>query len=230
MELYHYLCQMNTPSIIVRLLLSIVCGGVIGIERGRHRQAAGFRTYILVCMGSALAMITNFLCIEQYAPGQDPTRIGAQVISGIGFLGVGTIIITGNKQIKGLTTAAGLWASACMGLTIGAGYFGPAIIAFILIFLVMTVLNYVDKQAYQSSKIMDLYIEFRDIKFVTNFLSVIRSGGMKSSNLELTKSKVPGESTVSILITINLNKRAEHERMISEFSEIDGINFIEEMQ
>lgn len=230
MELYNYLCQMNTASIIVRLLLAVICGGVIGIERGRRRQAAGFRTYILVCMGSTLVMITNFLIVNQYAPGQDPTRIAAQVVSGIGFLGVGTIIVTGNKQIKGLTTAAGLWASACMGLTIGAGYFVPAIIAFILIFIVMSVLNSIDRYAYQNSKVMDLYIEFQDLKDVSVFLSQTREADIKTSNIQLTKSKVPGVETVSVLITLLLPKRTEHSHILNQLSSIDGVNFIEEMQ
>lgn len=229
MKLIEYLTELNTWSIIVRLLLAVICGGIIGIERGRRRQAAGFRTHILVCMGSALVMITNIFIVMEYSPGQDPTRIAAQVVSGIGFLGVGTIIVTGNKQIRGLTTAAGLWASACMGLAIGAGYYLPSIVACILIFLVMTVLNNVDKWAYQHSKVLDLYIEFQDIQFVSGFLSYIRAREMKSSNLELTKSKVPGETSISALMTLYLPHRMEHSHVLSLLSEIEGINFIEEM-
>ncbi|MEG2814297.1 MAG: MgtC/SapB family protein [Oscillospiraceae bacterium] len=229
MKFFEYITELNSLSIIIRLILAVVCGGVIGIDRGKRRQAAGFRTHILVAMGSALVMITNIYIVGQYSAGQDPTRIAAQVVSGIGFLGVGTIIVTGNKQIKGLTTAAGLWASACMGLSIGAGHYLPAIVSCILILVVMSVLNNVDKWVYQRSKIIELYIEFEDIKFVTKFLSFIRKHKMRSSNLEITKSKVLGKSEISLLVTVTLPKRQEHIMILERFSKLEGLNFIEEL-
>lgn len=229
MKFLSYISELNSLSVIIRLLMAVIFGGIIGIDRGKRRQAAGFRTHILVCMGSALVMITNIYVILQYSPGNDPTRIAAQVVSGIGFLGVGTIIVTGNKQIKGLTTAAGLWASACMGLTIGAGYYLAAITACIIITIVMTVLNNVDKYFYQKSKVLDLYIEFADTHHVSSFLSFARENDIKCSNLELTRSKVIGETTISTLITLTLPSRKEHLEVVSELSQLDGVNFIEEM-
>ncbi len=229
MKFFEYITELNSLSIVIRLLLAVVCGGVIGIERGKRRQAAGFRTHILVCMGSALVMITNIYIISKYSPGGDPTRIAAQVVSGIGFLGVGTIIVTGNKQIKGLTTAAGLWASACMGLSIGAGYYLPSIIACVIIVIVMTVLNNVDRWFYQRSKVIELYIEFDDIQYVSSFLSHTRDNQIKCSNLEITKCKTVGESTISALMTLYLPERREHSEILSTLGEIKGINFIEEM-
>lgn len=229
MDFFKYITELNSLSIILRLVLAVICGGIIGIDRGKRRQAAGFRTHILVAMGSTLVMITNIYIVGQYSPGEDPTRIAAQVVSGIGFLGVGTIIITGNKQIKGLTTAAGLWASACMGLSIGAGHYLPAVFSCVLILVVMSVLNNVDKWVYQRSKILDLYIELEDIKFVTKFLTYIRKHKMRSSNLEITKSKILGKSEISLLVTITLPKRQEHTLILENLSKIDGLNFIEEL-
>ena len=101
----------NYFSITVRILLSVIIGGALGFEREQKRHPAGFRTYILVCLGAALVMMTNQYVFETFHTG-DVSRLGAQVISGIGFLGAGTIIITGRNQVRGLTTAAGLWASA----------------------------------------------------------------------------------------------------------------------
>jgi len=89
----------------------MLLGGILGIERGRKYRPAGFRTYMLVCLGTTIVMLTNQYVYERYGGG-DPVRMGAQVISGIGFLGAGTIIVTGHNQVKGLTTAAGLWAAA----------------------------------------------------------------------------------------------------------------------
>lgn len=227
-EIIAYLSDTNIASTILRLLLAVICGGIIGLERGKRRQAAGFRTHILVCMGSALVMITNIQIIAQYSPGEDPTRIAAQVVSGIGFLGVGTIIVTGTKQIKGLTTAAGLWASACMGISIGAGHFVSSIIACCIICLVMTVLNNVERRFYQTSKVIDLYIEFQDIHHVSNFLQAMRDQDIKCYNIEMTKSKVIGETATSVLITLNLPYRQEHSTLLNSFGKLEGVNFIEE--
>ena len=140
-EVMNYLREPNLASSMFRLTLATICGGLIGIERIRKRRPAGFRTHTLVCIGAALTMI-----ISQYlwSRGQttDLSRLGAQVINGIGFLGAGTIIVTGRQQVKGLTTAAGLWASACMGLAIGAGFYFGAVVGCILIILTTTLLSY----------------------------------------------------------------------------------------
>ena len=103
-----YLEQFNLLSVFVRLALSTVLGGLIGLERGSHGQPAGLRTFALVCLGATIAMITDEYLVVTYGTG-DPARLAAQVISGIGFLGVGTIIVTGKNYVKGLTTAASLW-------------------------------------------------------------------------------------------------------------------------
>ena len=129
-----YLREMNFVSVMFRLILAMVCGGMIGLERGRKRRPAGFRTYMLVCLGAALTMLLSqyeFAMVmgpwkgiaQELGMKTDVSRFGAQVINGIGFLGAGTILVTGRQEVKGLTTAAGLWASACMGLAIGAGFY-----------------------------------------------------------------------------------------------------------
>ena len=120
--------EINIVSIIVRLMLATLVGGVLGLERERKNRPAGFRTYMLVCLGAALVMMTNQYVFQVYEMS-DPVRLGAQVISGIGFLGAGTIIVTGQNKIKGITTAAGLWAAACCGLAIGIGFYELAIVS-----------------------------------------------------------------------------------------------------
>ena len=112
------LTRLNLISTAFRILLAMVCGGVIGLEREKANQAAGMRTYMLVCMGASVVMLTGQYMYETFQAG-DPARLGAQVISGIGFLGAGSIIIAGGKRVKGLTTAAGLWVAGCIGLAIG---------------------------------------------------------------------------------------------------------------
>ena len=126
-------------SAALKVFLALIVGGIIGMERGRQGRAAGMRTHILVCLGSALTAMIGLYASDVLGLGSDPLRISAQVVSGIGFLGVGTILIKGRFQITGLTTAAGLWASACMGLCIGAGFIEGAVVACVLIIMTITV-------------------------------------------------------------------------------------------
>ena len=116
------LIALNEVTMLLRLVLATVCGGLLGFERTKKRRAAGIRTYILVCQGACAAMMTGQF-VYLYVGSTDVSRIGAQVVSGIGFLGAGTILMTGYHKIRGLTTAAGLWATACMGLALGAGFY-----------------------------------------------------------------------------------------------------------
>ena len=117
-----YLEEFNVLSVTVRILLATLCGGVLGIERGKANQAAGMRTHILVCLGATLIMLTGEYMFHKFSTG-DPARLGAQVVSGIGFLGAGSIIVEGRTKVRGLTTAAGLWTAACIGLAVGIGFY-----------------------------------------------------------------------------------------------------------
>ena len=128
--------ELNIWTIMLRLGLSLLLGSIVGTERGVKNRPAGLRTYSLVCLGSALIMLTNQYITEQYGVG-DPTRMASQVISGIGFLGAGTILVTDRNKVSGLTTAAGLWTVASIGLAVGAGFYMGAIVGAVLLFTVM---------------------------------------------------------------------------------------------
>ena len=127
-------------AILVRLTLAVVCGGVIGAERETKRRPAGFRTHILICLGAAITTLTSQYLLLSLHLFTDVARLGAQVISGIGFIGAGTIIVTRDKRVKGLTTAAGLWAAAIIGLVCGAGYVECAVFATLVVLVVELVL------------------------------------------------------------------------------------------
>lgn len=161
-EIFEMLKGLNAISIAVRILLSVLIGGCIGIDRGRHGRAAGLRTHILVCMGAAMTtMIGLYVSNELGSPG-DPLRMGSQVVSGIGFLGAGTIMIRNRSHITGLTTAAGLWATACIGLGIGVGFYEGVLIAFVVAVFTITVLTKLEKSKkyrYRGA----YYIELVDI-------------------------------------------------------------------
>ncbi|MBQ5634049.1 MAG: MgtC/SapB family protein, partial [Clostridia bacterium] len=119
--------HLDTLTIVVRLFLAVFCGGIIGIERERKRRPAGFRTHILICLGAAMTTLTSQFIVLELKLFTDLARLGAQVIAGIGFIGAGTIIVTKRRQVKGLTTAAGLWTAAIVGLCCGAGFYEGAV-------------------------------------------------------------------------------------------------------
>ena len=130
---------------VLRLLLAVVFGGIIGTERGKHGRAAGMRTHILVCIGATMTTLIGEYVTFVLGMSSDPVRIGAQVISGIGFLGAGMIMTRGGLRVKGLTTAAGLWATATIGLALGIGLYSAAIIAVFLVYTTNKVLPIFEK-------------------------------------------------------------------------------------
>ena len=177
-----YLRELNMASLLLRLILAMLCGGLLGLERGRKRRPAGSRTYMLVCLGAALTMVLSqyeyVMLTTEWADVStelgirtDVARFGAQVVNGIGFLGAGTIMITGRQQIKGLTTAAGLWASACMGLAIGAGFYESVLLCAALIFLVMRFLPIIENELVERARFINIYVEFHSLDNIGAILS-----------------------------------------------------------
>ncbi len=220
--------SVNDLSIVVRLLLAVICGGIIGLERGRAGRPAGFRTHILVCLGSALAVLTNQYVYQEYGVG-DPVRIGAQVISGIGFLGAGTIIVTGRHQVKGLTTAAGLWATACMGLAIGIGFYKAAIISCVLIAFATIALHRFDNYMLSKARNMDIYIEYSKDASVNTIIEIIKSNAIQIEGVEIIKPSHHNSSSIAAIMTLRLHKKLVRLDVVANISRIEGIEFVEEV-
>lgn len=218
----------DTVSIFIKLALAMLCGGILGMERGKKNRPAGFRTYMLVCVGATLVMLTNQYMCELYGTG-DPARLGAQVISGIGFLGAGTIIVTGRNRVKGLTTAAGLWACACVGLAIGVGFYSGAIMGCTLILLVMSVLHRLDDKMTANARNLDLYMEFHKMSDLGAFMTKVREYGMKIRDIEMTKSNSSEDIGVAVLLTLKLEKKRPHTEIIQVLSQIEGVRYLEEI-
>ena len=169
-----YLREFNFWSVLLRLTLALIFGGVIGMERGRQGRAAGMRTHILVCLGAALtALIGHFAITLGF--DTDPMRIGAQVISGIGFLGVGTILLKGRFQITGLTTAAGLWCAAAIGLALGLGFYEGAIIVFVFVIISVTILHNVEYRVFNRSTRFGIYVEIRSGEDIIRAIEFLKS-------------------------------------------------------
>ena len=193
-----YLRELHFASVVVRLALAMLLGGCIGLERGRKRRPAGFRTYMLVCLGAALTVLLSLyeftmvtgpwsdICAE-IGIKTDVSRFGAQVINGIGFLGAGTILVTGRQQVKGLTTAAGLWAAAIIGLVCGAGYAECAIFATAVVLLVEAVLVRLEFKLTSKSTDLTLYIEYAHAVCMESVLALLRERSIRIDNLEISR-------------------------------------------
>ena len=221
------LSEVNYISTIVRLALAMVLGGILGIERGRKRRPAGLRTYMIVCLASALVMLTSQYMTGIYE-GTDPARMGAQVISGIGFLGAGTIIVT-SKQVKGLTTAAGLWAAACIGVAVGIGFYIGAILCAVFVLLVMTAMSRLDARVRSGSKQVSFFVEFLSMDDMRQFIDMIHRSGYQLHDLELNRMADTPHHLIGVTFWIGLNKPMDRVEMIREFSGFPGVKYLEEI-
>ena len=209
--------------------MAIIFGGIIGYGRERERRPAGLRTHILVSIGSALAMITNIYIYEVYNSSSDPTRLGAQVISGIGFLGAGTIIVTGKNKVRGLTTAAGLWACACMGLAIGAGFYSGAIIGCLFIASVTAVLSKLDKKINRNSRNITIYILVNSTKAASKLLEDIQTTNVKISDIEISNNNVSSNDLIGILLGLRISGDICHNDFIESITNKNEVIFLQEI-
>lgn len=219
-----YLEDFNYVSIILRLILASVLGSCIGMERGATRHAAGLRTFALVCTGAALAQIIDMKCVMDYGSG-DPVRLAQGVISGMGFLGVGTIVVTGKSHIKGLTTAATLWTTAILGISIGAGYLYVSLFTFALIMFVVKVMAKYSRYQLHNNREIELLVEVRDRDGVKALINYVRNKGYKIESVE----KKAEAGAINVDIEIDLGKRMDHDAIVEEVGKISEIVFVEEI-
>jgi len=228
-EIIQYLKEPNTLSSIVRLTLAAICGGIIGIERGRKHRPAGLRTHMLVCLGASLTMLISQYLWAELNQTTDMSRFGAQVISGIGFLGAGTIIVTGRQQVKGLTTAAGLWASACMGLAIGAGFYFGALVGCVMIFITTAVLSRFELYIMSSARNMNIYVEFSGPDDIGRIIETVKKMEIKIFDVEITKIRATEGLYPSAIYSIRLPKKKTHTDVLTAIAKIDGVRSVEEL-
>ena len=208
--------------------MAIVLGGMIGMERGLKNRPAGLRTYMLVCLGACIVMLTNQYVYEAFGVG-DPVRMGAQVVSGIGFLGAGTIIVTARNQIKGLTTAAGLWASACVGLALGIGLYAVSIMGSVAIFVILTLLHELDFRMRRSTKQVEVYVELKHNVAVGQFLDFVRDRQYEPSNLQILLENTSDNGILAFSVTLKGQKNCNHDDIVTTVKTMPGIGYVEEL-
>lgn len=212
-------------AIVVRITVSVILGGIIGLDRGLKNRPAGLRTYMLVSVGSCLIMLTNQYVNQVFATG-DPVRMGAQVVSGIGFLGAGTIVVTRRNQIKGLTTAAGLWAAAAVGLAIGVGLYEAGILSGLVIFLVLSLVHRWDSQMRKTSKVMEIYVELSKIN-LGDFMRKIREMELEIDDVRTERDGAFEEGKHAYILVLKSKHRIDHEKLYTNIREIDGVSYVE---
>lgn len=229
LSVFDGLRDMTMAAVSMRLLLATICGGLIGMEREFKRRPAGFRTHILICLGAAMTTLTSqylYLHMHYYT---DMARLGAQVVAGIGFIGAGTIIVTRRNQIKGLTTAAGLWTCAIVGLAIGAGFYEGGLIATLLVLVSELIFGKLEYTFMKRRPDINVYLEFRSRSVLETVFADLKEQNIKVRSLEITRTKEKEVMNSSAIFTLRFQKAVPAEEVLEGIRAIDGIYLVEEL-
>ena len=217
-EIIAVFTEFNELSVTIRLLLALLMGGLIGMERGRHGRAAGMRTHVLVCIGACMTALVGLFMSD----GSDATRIAAQVISGIGFLGAGTIMIRNQSVITGLTTAAGVWCTATIGIALGYGFYLAAIIATVITIITATLLTRLEGG---KKYIVRCYVELKNAADTTSTMAAIDKIYPSAKVTEVASAKSGLDGAVGLFITFNLDEYG-HKEYLNKLDSLDNVLFV----
>ena len=212
-------------AISLRLLGALLCGSMVGFDREMRNKKAGLKTHVLVCMGAALCMIVSeCIILGREGVTTDATRIAANVVTGVGFLCAATLITRGDGSLHGLTTAAGLWSTAVIGLACGTGWVEVGLIVSVMILLVFSVLGRVDAFIERVSRGFDLYAELTDHEQVPAFLDILHSRNVHFSSLQVTKSPV---GTTIVQFNAMTPHMGEKEQLAEDLRNLDFVRYLE---
>ena len=229
LSVFDGLRDVTTLSVFVRLACALICGGIIGIERSYKRRPAGFRTHILICIGAAITTLTSQYLYLNMHYFTDMARLGAQVVAGIGFIGAGTIIVTKRQRVKGLTTAAGLWTSAIIGLTFGGGFYEGGLFATLLILAAEMFFSKLEYRMLDHAPEINLYMEYSNKACLEEVLRLFRELNLKILNLEITRSAGSEKHNACAIFSLRLNKKCKVERLLADLHAVDGVASVEEL-
>lgn len=229
LSIFDGLREVTLLSVTVRMLLALICGGCIGIERASKRRPAGFRTHILICLGAAMTTLTSqflYLTMHYYT---DMARLGAQVVAGIGFIGAGTIIVTRHQRVKGLTTAAGLWTSAIIGLAIGGGFYEGGIFSTLLILIAELVFSKLEYRMLDHVPEINLYMEYTDKTCLESVLKLFREQNLKILNMEITRSRGSKKHNACAIFALRLHRKCGVEQLLRNVTAVKGVLSVDEL-
>ena len=229
LSVFDGLRDVTAASVALRMVMAAVCGGIIGIEREFKRRPAGFRTHILICLGAAMTTLTSqylYLVMGQYT---DMARLGAQVVAGIGFIGAGTIIVTRRQRVKGLTTAAGLWAAAIIGLALGGGFYEGGLFATILILVAELFFSRVEYRMLKNAPEVNLYIEYSSNGTMDELLREFRERGLKILNMGIIHSSCNEKHNACAIFALRLHKGLDVDQIQREIRSTAGVISVREL-
>ena len=221
-----YLEGFNWVTVLFRILLAAIAGGVVGVERGLHGRAAGMRTHMMVCLGAALTTLLGVYNVEVLGiVWADPMRVGAQVISGVGFLGAGTILLKkGSSQIRGLTTAAGLWTTAVIGLAIGIGFYEGAILTTLAVLLAFTIVSRLESRMSSKRQRLFVYMELDSVEVVSSTIAHIKEK-YQAIEIQITPARSGAPGNVGIEALIKISPKIPADEKIKEIQAIEHVKF-----
>ena len=263
LDMIRFTHEFNIWGAMIRMMIAVICGGIIGIEREHKRRPAGFRTHILICLGAALTTMTSQYLWTYFNPNWiyaaenvsdmipagawicDPARLGAQVVAGIGFVGAGTIIVTKRRQVKGLTTAAGLWVTAIVGLAIGVGFYLGVAIVTVLILVAEILFSKLEFYIAAKARDLTLYVEYGQGQSVTRILELLKEKDVRVLDVEISKRKLSREESVlggllneeekasasvtCAIISVQFQKSVRHEQLLVSLSALDSVVTVQEL-
>ena len=241
-EIIAYLRELNVVSVVVRLVLAMLCGGLLGYGRSKKKQNAGLRTYMLVSVGAALTvlismyeykMLTGHWADLAALAGElkfDGSRIASQVIQGIGFLAAGTIIGIAHQQVSGLTTAIGLFASACMGIAAGAGFYECVIVVILIVIFTMELLRPMEDEFKRRTKNIVIHVEFDSIDDIEKIKETIKEQKANIFYIDVERTEREKDEFPSAIFSLKLSKEnASHSAILSSVAEMPCVYSVSEL-
>lgn len=229
LHMFDFAREMTLLAVTVRMVAAMLCGGLIGIEREFKRRPAGFRTHILICLGASVTILTNLYLYQVMHLYTDISRMGAQVIAGIGFIGAGTIIVTKRRRVKGLTTAAGLWTAAIIGLVCGAGYLELAFFTTGMVLLAELLLVKIEYRYARRVQDVNLYLEYKHSEVIQTILQYLKEHAVKTDDLEISRINEEGDHRYCAVISIQADKRKLDEELMRGLAAIPDLISVEEI-
>ena len=214
-------------TVLLRMFLACFAGAAIGLERSYKNRPAGFRTHILVCVGAATASMTGIYLFLNCGLPTDISCLGAQVVSGLGFIGAGTIIVTRNRTVKGLTTAAGLWASGIIGLAIGAGFYEGGIIATALVLITETLFSMLNSRIKRSPEFI-IRLHYHHKPALDQVMRTCKDSRISITNLRVVSGNTPDQTDYTALLSLRPRFKINRELLLTRIRSIHGVQDVEE--
>lgn len=223
----HEFRDLTLLAVVLRMMLAVICGGLIGLEREYKHRPAGFRTHILICLGAAMTTLTSQYLVLEMHYYTDMARLGAQVIAGVGFIGAGTIVVTRKQRVKGLTTAAGLWVSAIIGLALGAGFYEVGVLSTLLILIIEFYFSKMEYRFLEKVQEITLFVEYSDRNCIEPLFSVFQNLGLKVISAETLDREDQEKEKGVVLFSLQSYRKIHTQLVVQAATKVAGVNAVE---